>query len=659
MCGICGVVDWNGDKAANLVRLMTPTMRHRGPDDEGFFSSDGTAGRLALGMRRLSIIDLEGGHQPVFNEDGSVAAILNGEIYNFRELRNRLKDRGHQFRSHADSEVVAHAYEEWGVDCVEHFDGMFALAIYDRRKAKTFEHGHLFLARDRLGVKPLYYYADPQLGAGNNASENKRFLFASEVRTLLASGVVPRSISSTALESYLLFGSVGEPMTLVDGVLSLPPGHRMTVDLGPSSCAPKPEAYWTISSDIAANSGNGRSRTQEFRDAVKRVRELMFESVQKHLIADVPVGIFLSSGIDSTSLAALASREIKGVHTFTVSFPDHEFSEAALARQTAHSFGATHQEVALTEDALLNLIDEGVSALDQPSMDGINIFCVSRAARDAGLKVALSGLGGDEVFGGYGTFSRTPVLELIGAVSERVPPTFRSAMANFASAATAATSARAKGDAGRKISALWNDSRSLPHPYFFGRLLFTPPQVARLRKTSKPKNGDALWRHWLEDSIERAGTLDPFTAVTCMESQSYLVNTLLRDTDSMSMANSLEVRVPFLDHHLVEFVTALPAGLKRRKGQTKALLVEAVRDLLPTEVVAQPKLGFTLPWTKWLRGPLRKKVEAGLSEMSPLLSDHLDFGAARGVWNSYLEGTTSWSRPWSLYVLNEWVKKHL
>jgi asparagine synthase (glutamine-hydrolysing) len=713
MCGICGVIDWSeSPDAMALVRRMTPTMLHRGPDDEGYLDSgrpkEDANTRLALGMRRLSIIDLAGGHQPIFNEDGKVGAVLNGEIYNFQELQKQLQDRGHTFRTRSDSEVVAHAYEEWGAECVERFQGMFAIAVYDRRETagRSFEFqvpsselsasrdcGTLFLARDRLGIKPLYYYVEnsefrvsgfefgvkaqvvhhrdtentaaAQRRSGilstkpetRNSKLETRFLFASEVRTLLASGIVPRRLSRDALESYLLFGSVSEPMTLVEGVLSLPPGHRMTIRMSSSAAAPvlKPESYWNIATEVLNNTQsttNGKAKKTDTRAAAARVRTLMEESVRKHLIADVPVGVFLSSGIDSTSLAALASREVSGVHTFTVAFPEKEFNEAALARRTAEKLGTTHQEVMLSGDEMLARLGEAVGALDQPSIDGINTYFVSWSARQAGLKVALSGLGGDEVFGGYSTFSRTAKYQRMASISASVPAGVRSVMAS-------AGGQIMSGDAGRKIAALLNGPHSLPDPFYFGRALFTPTTVAGLMNGATPNGSEPPWWNWLSTSASQARKLDSFAAVSCMEVESYLVNTLLRDTDSMSMAHSLEVRVPFLDHPLVEFVTQLPQKTKVRKGIPKALLVAALEDLLPAEVVKQTKRGFTFPWATWLRGPLRSSIENGFSELSPPLQGMLNAATAQGVWQSYLNGNTSWSRPWSLYVLNEWTRKHL
>jgi asparagine synthase (glutamine-hydrolysing) len=485
--------------------------------------------------------------------------------------------------------------------------------------------------------------------------------------------MVPRQLSRAALESYLVFGSVSEPMTLVEGVLSLPPGHTMTIALRSETPTIEVRPYWNIGARISASStgstadeasdnqqpnakaaSNGHANA-DAKSTSARVRSLLEASVRKHLIADVPVGVFLSGGIDSTSLAALASREVSGVHTFTVAFAEKEFNEAAIARRTAAKFGTTHEEVMLSADEMLARLGEAVGALDQPSIDGFNTFFVSWSARQAGLKVTLSGLGGDEVFGGYSTFRRTPRYQRLATAGAHVPGAVRSAM----SAAISSGGGRfMSGDATRKISALWSSPNSLPDPFYFGRALFTPAQVSSLLTGARSEE-PSLWWQWLAASATEARELDSFAAVSCMEMQSYLVNTLLRDTDSMSMAHSLEVRVPFLDHPLVEFVAGLPREMKLRKGVPKALLVAALDDLLPAEVVNQTKRGFTFPWAQWLRGPLKERIEDGLAELSPALQEALDGESARSIWRDYLAGKTSWSRPWSLYVLNEWVKTNL
>jgi asparagine synthase (glutamine-hydrolysing) len=639
MCGICGAVGFETKETAEAaVRRMMAAMRHRGPDDEGLH----VGSSVAIGMRRLSIIDLAGGHQPVFNEDGTIAVVCNGEIYNFRDLRRQLEALGHVFRTRSDTEVVVHAYEQWGADCVCRLRGMFALAIHEVPDRTDGKSERLFLARDRLGIKPLYY-----------TCVDGTVLFASEVRALLATGRVPRRLSLTALDGYLLFGSVGEPMTLVEGVYSLPPGHRILLDAQRQPREVCPEPYWDFPASATGTSAAGIT---DRRKALDQLRPLLEEAVRLHLFADVPVGIFLSGGIDSTALAALASREQSGVRTFTVVFPEEEFSEAELARRTAKKFGTDHQELLLSGEEMLGRMDDAVAALDQPSMDGINTYFVSGAVQQAGLKVALSGLGGDEVFGGYPTFRLTPRLQKLAALAGWVPRPLRSWGAALASRWG---EHHGRADAARKLAALWREPAQLPHPYFYLRLLFTPEQVTTLRAGKPESDYDLGWRRWLAQSGAAAESLDSFTAVSLLEARSYLVNTLLRDTDAVSMAHSLEVRVPFLDHSVVEFVAKLPPSLKRLRKTPKALLVDALRDLLPSEVISQPKRTFTFPWERWLRGALCEQVAAGITHVPDGLRPLVSTDAFQSVWQAFLEGRTGWARPWSLYVLNQWVRHNI
>lgn len=644
MCGICGVIGLaEPGQGEALVRRMLPKLEHRGPDDEGVLLDLG----LALGMRRLSIIDLPGGHQPIFNEDGSVAVMFNGEIYNFQDLRRRLERAGHHFRTASDTEVIVHAYEEWGENCVERLEGMFAIALADRARGGRAGAPRVLLARDPLGIKPLYYTR-----AGN------ALLFASEVRALLATGAVPRRLSKPALRSYLLFGSVGEPMTLVDGVLSLPPGHRLVIPLGGRIADVRPEPYWDFARAARQSPDPPAS---DLRSVTTRLRSLLEDTVERHLIADVPVGVFLSSGIDSTSLAALAStaqasRAASKVHTLTVVFPEQEFSEAKLARQTAERLGTEHQELLLSGDEMQARLDEALRALDQPSVDGFNTYFVSWAARQAGLKVALSGLGGDEIFGGYSTFPLVPRLQSLSAAGHWVPAPVRAA-----TAAIAERVVRGPRDGTRKLMALWREPEDLPHPYFFSRLLFTPLQASRLMPQNNGADGNlgGLWKDWLEETARSAEQLDDFAAVSCLEARSYMLSTLLRDADGMSMAHALEVRVPFLSHPLVEFVTRLPASLKRDGKTPKALLVGALKELLPDKVVYQEKRTFTLPWERWLRTSLRERVGKSVSNIASPLAEVLDSDAVEGVWGDFLAGRTKWSRAWSLFVLSEWARSYL
>jgi len=388
--------------------------------------------------------------------------------------------------------------------------------------------------------------------------------------------------------------------------------------------------------------------------APRRVRAFLSEAVEGHLIADVPLGIFLSSGIDSTALAALASRKHGGIHTFTVVFPEQDYSEAELARQTAQRLGTDHRELQLAGEDMLARLDEALAAFDQPSMDGINSYFVSWAARQAGLKVALSGLGGDELFGGYSTFRSAPRVESLADLARWIPAPLRSLTAEGLR-----KTSRRRPDAAGKLAAAWNLPDALPHPYFFTRALFTPEGARALRQDAGPGWAATPWWAWLSEAARQANAFDTFAKVSWLEMRSYMVNTLLRDTDAMSMSHSLEVRVPFLDHPLVEYVLALPASVKRGRRIPKALLVEALEDLLPREILAQRKRTFTFPWQNWLRGPLRERVAAGLADWTPVLGEILDRERVAVVWHDFLKGRTSWSRPWSLYVLNEWARKHL
>ena len=332
-------------------------ITHRGPDEDGLL----VAPSAALGMRRLSIIDLSGGHQPVFNESRNVAVVFNGEIYNFPQLRNTLEARGHTFRTASDTEVIVHAYEEWGEQCLRELRGMFAIAIWDARSSGTSgeaaRHAKIFLARDRLGIKPLYY-----------AVAGGAFLFSSEVRSLLASGQIQPRVSPESLEAFLTFGSVIEPSTLVEGIFSVPPGHCISFFADAPPPKPSPKPYWVYSDAVLQHDGPG---PKDFNQAAKQLRPLLEETVQDHLIADVPLGIFLSSGLDSTSLVALASRFKNDLHTFTVVFPEQRYSEATVSRETAKKFKTQHQEILLAPDTLVGQLGDAVKSLDQPTMERV------------------------------------------------------------------------------------------------------------------------------------------------------------------------------------------------------------------------------------------------------------------------------------------------
>jgi asparagine synthase (glutamine-hydrolysing) len=644
MCGICGVVGIGSrERGEMLVRRMMAAMVHRGPDGEGVL----IASPVSCGMRRLSIIDLPGGNQPVWNETNTVALVFNGEIYNFRELRKELESAGHTFRTNSDTEVIVHAFETWGEKCVERLQGMFAFAVIEMPQGPAGRPARVFIARDRMGIKPLYY-----------ALVDDKFFFASEVRALLASGAIPARLSPDALSSYLLFGSVSEPVTLVEGVFSVPPGHYLDIPIlqesVPAVTTVTPQPYWNAAKERERRQAPAAAGSVGSPQA--RVRSLLEQAVASHFIADVPVGVFLSSGLDSTAIAAIASRTQKSIHTFTVAFPDLEFSEAEKARRTAERLGTEHSECTLSGDEMLARLDEAVASFDQPSMDGINTYFVSWAARRAGLKVALSGLGSDELFGGYTSFDATSKVRRLASAARWVPKPLRRWTAPQSGAARLAGSSP---DALRKASAAWLDPFALPHPYYFTRSLFTPQVVSGWLHRDGNSWVMTKWGKWLAEVGNEARSMDEFTGVSWLELRSYLVNTLLRDTDAVSMHHSLEVRVPFLDSSLVEYVLSLSESQKRNPAQPKALLVAALGELLPKDLVAQPKRTFTFPWENWMRGALRERIAAGLGDWSPALEPFLRGENVRQVWTDFLASRTTWSRPWSLYVLNEWVKRNL
>ena len=624
-------------------------MLHRGPDGQGFLIGDARASGLALGMRRLSIIDLAGGQQPIWNETHDVAVIYNGELYNYRELRERLTLLGHRFATSSDTEILVHAWEEWGEECLTELRGMFAFALLDLRGRFAIAP-LLFLARDPLGIKPLYY-----------AQTAEGFAFASEVRALLASGIVPKQISQDALTSYLLFGSASEPISLVEGVFSLPPGHRMLLYVPERRRVPRARPWWDPQT---SPSGRDTRKPRDLDSAAKKLRPLLEDTVRAHLIADVPVGLFLSSGLDSGAIAALAARAQAGIRSFTLSFPGTSYDEASLARKVAEKCGTRHTEVPLDGAAMLARIEEAVAGLDQPSMDGINTYLVSWAAREVGLKVALSGLGGDVLFAGYASFANTALLQRLTRLAWFVPRPLRRAVAPLL---VSAFETRLSRDAASKAVAAWTDPDRLPHSYFYARALFPPSQLERLteprfRPSTVGADGVTLeptWLGWLDRTASEARKLEPVAATSWMEMRCYMASTLLRDTDSVSMARSLEVRVPLLDTPLVEFVSSLPDAARHRPGTQKALLVGALDGLLPEEMLGKPKRTFTLPWEEWLRGPLRPRLETSFGNIAPTLSPHLRAEGVRAVWSAFLEGKTSWSRPLALYVLNEWCRHHL
>jgi asparagine synthase (glutamine-hydrolysing) len=629
MCGICGALGF--DTASQTVRLMNRTMVHRGPDSDGFLDD----GPVALGMRRLRIIDLRTGDQPLYNEDRQVALVLNGEIYNFRGLRSELEALGHRFASATDAEVAVHAYEQWGRECLPRLRGMFALALYDRRGRAVGQAGRVLLARDRLGIKPLYLWHD-----------GRRLAFASEVRALLASGLVRRTLSTAGLYTFLAFGSVQEPLTLVEGVVSLAPGSWLQVEVEGGALRVESGSYWRPPVDGQRDPEPGQ------------VRHWLADAVGSHLASDVPLGAFLSGGLDSGAIVALGSEALKDpLQVFTLAFDGWPGDERDLAAQTARKWHSDHRVRVLAPGEVLAELPQAVAAMDQPTVDGINTWYVAREARRAGLTVALSGLGGDELFAGYASFRLVPRLRRMQRALGWLPK------GSYLEHLLARLPGQGSGQ--RKVGALIAGGMFFDHAYFAVRSLFTPDQVRGLLSPgaaeSLDNRGAALreWRQYVQEQISRAQEYDPIGEVSWLELSQYMRSTLLRDADAMSMAHSLEVRVPFVDHLLVERI--LPIGGERKlDGQgPKPLLAGALQGGLPPEITAANKQTFTFPFERWLHQEWAPIVGYGLGHLPEGLAQHLDGAAVLRLWSEFERGQANWPRVWALYVLAEWVRRNL
>jgi asparagine synthase (glutamine-hydrolysing) len=639
MCGIFGIVAHKTNLPADVLESATQLLAHRGPDDSGTIVISESAPepvKIGLGSRRLAILDLSPlGHQPMHDSATGNWIVYNGEIYNFRDVRKELEQAGAEFISHSDTEVLLKAYARWGAECLAKFRGMFAFALWDARR-----HA-LFLARDPMGIKPLYY-----------AQSGPYFLFASEVRTLLGTGLVPRRIEHSGLLNYLTFGSSYDPLTIIEGIQALPAGHSLTWQHGVLS----ESAFWDLvdektthsSENTAAVSGNGH------RCAAATLQPRLEESVRQQLVSDVPVGIFLSGGIDSSSLVSIVSRGGVTPSTFSIVFREADFSEAEHSRAVARKFRTDHHEITVSQNDLLAAIPDALRAMDLPSVDAINTFFVSRETRAAGVKVALSGLGGDEVFAGYSNFRAVPRMERFARWWNHVPRAARTSLGSAFAFISADT------DQSRKLTSFMRDNGRILHPYFLTRMLFTPTKCDRLFPAADAKvveRAMASQRATLEPSL----ALDPVNRVSYLESRCYMLNTLLRDADFMSMSQGLEVRVPLIDHQLTKAVLSSPGAEKLSGNMPKQLLVKALADSLPDSVVHRPKRGFTLPFEHWMRRELRSEVETVLTrkmEEGPL-AGVLNPGEVRHVWHDFLRGTTSWTRPWSLFVLHRWCERHL
>ncbi len=615
MCGIAGITKFKegigpGDVA--VMEKMTAAQRHRGPDDSGMYND----AHAAIGHRRLSIIDISAaGRQPMANETGTVWVVYNGEIYNYRELGRELAIAGHEFSSQSDTEVLLHGYEEWGEDgLLRRLRGMFAFALYDKSRRR------LILARDRLGIKPLYYSVNEETG---------RLGFASEVKAL--SGMVALETDRQALAGFLLLGSVPSPLTISSGVRCLPPGELLIADAG----GVRTRRYWDlVFTEPPAPDADASGRSI----IVAALKEALRDSVARHLVSDVPVGIFLSGGVDSAGLVALARPVQERLKTVTIAFDEAEFDEADQARAIAERFETEHHELRVGGADFVRELPRILAAMDQPSNDGVNSYFVAKAAREAGLTVVLSGTGGDELFWGYRHYHlmqrNRSALELLTGMPAGV---------RKACIAGAVAYGRLRGrEPFMRLAGL--GPAVSPESLYVAFRGFFPSQQARELLGAGESEMDSL----VEDSFARLAPLANGThanGVNYIEMKRYLHDQLLRDTDAFSMAHSVEVRVPYLDDEVVALASRIPAIWKTNGAVNKPLLVDAIGDPLVARASRRVKRGFSFPLGKWM------KERTGLMREVAMRTDLLDRKTVGSMWSAFEKGRLHWSRAWSLVVL--------
>ena len=652
MCGIAGAVRFVPQGApsspglAGLVERISAAQRHRGPDGDGLWQSSGQ--EVVFGHRRLAVLDLsEAGAQPMIDADSGCAVTFNGEIYNFAEIRRDLEALGETFRSSGDTEVVLKAHKRWGIDAVKRFRGIFALALWDPRARAV------HLVRDPLGIKPLYWTVSRDAASGGEV-----VLFASEVRALLASGAVPRRLDPAAVASYLWHGFVVGPHTIVEGVHLLPAATILTLEAGAGG-ARRQREYWHLPSSA------------DRRTSVADLREELASAVSLQLVADVPLGVFLSGGVDSSAVAALASRALPGgVHTFSIGFDVPAYDETAYAQRVADAVKSRHTRCVLTEESFHEQLPDAFTAIDQPTFDGINTYFVSRAARGAGMTVALAGTGGDEVFGGYPSFVEIPrmmrtlraagwrylagMVDGAATLGARLASTLSWDLLKVAPPQTrwgkVADVARAGGDA----LGLYQVSYALftreTQTVLADRVV---RQAQREQPHGLPVGVAAAWR-------QRIAGSEPRHAVSSLELSSFVGERLLRDTDAASMAVGLEVRVPLLDHVLAETAAGIDPARRFSPPGRKQLLRDLALSGLDPAIFDRPKRGFVLPIDTWARRRLRAPMEAVFADGELAARAGLRGEALKTLWRSFSEGRKGlyWSRVWALYVLLSWCRTH-
>lgn len=620
MCGIAGVVGPSADVVAAPLARLTRAIAHRGPDDEGTYSGPLGPASVGLGHRRLSILDLSPlGHQPM--SVPGVTLVFNGEIWNHRDLRGRLATRGHRFAGTSDTETLLHWLAEFGHEGLTAVEGMYACAWVDHVA------GALHLARDPFGIKPLYY-----------ARTATGLVFASEVRAILDSGAVPRCADRAGLATLLAFGAVQAPHTIVEGVREFPAGHRGTFTPDAGLTVAPFFRYPDVRADVTPE------------EAHERVWELTDRAVASHLMSDVPVAVLLSAGIDSQLIAAAAARHAVGLQSFTLGFDeDRETSEVGEAAAIAKRHGLSHTAVWLGERDCLAATAAWVRDLDQPSIDGLNVYIICRAVRQAGIKVALSGLGGDETFGGYPSFTDAPRLKRLVRRVSWLPRSGRSALAGVLGGRRGAT-------VREKLRDILTGPPDLRSIYLQRRRLLPNRTLAQLGLRPEELGLD---RDFQPPAPAAPAAGDEVTEISRLECHIYQGNMLLRDADATSMAHGLELRVPFLDQKLAEYALALPGHIKLPTGRAdKHLLREVLGRKLGVQVNAAQKRGFVLPISRWLRGPLADLAEAALARVRG--TGLLERAAIDQIWDGFCAEPDSpaWSRAFVFVALGSYLENH-
>jgi asparagine synthase (glutamine-hydrolysing) len=633
MCGICGVLSFNGSFSVeqSVVEQMTELLSHRGPDDGGLWV--GGDDRVALGHRRLAIVDLSPqGRQPMTNEDGRLWITFNGEIYNHRELRKGLEDRGHQYRSQTDTETILHLYEEDGAHCVDRMHGMFALAIWDRAERT------LFMARDRLGVKPLYFH-----------HSSRGVVFASEVKAILKHPGITAELNEEAFHHYLSFGCAPSPTTLFRGIHKLAPAEWMRVSADGHLTR---ETYWTPFS-VTAQEDVARMEEPE---QEARLLELLRDAVGKRMMSDVQFGVFLSGGIDSsTNVALMSERMSDPVRTYSVGFADGRLrSELPDAERVARWFGTDHHSVVLTQQDLLDFMPKLAWYADEPVADWVNLplYYLAELAREDRTAVVQVGEGADELLHGYGSYMRARRLdERYAGLLATLPDRVRRGIARSAEEA-----ARRVGR-GATLSAFVSETARGRLPFWGGHVVFREFQKSRLLANtngSRADSHDVVKTLWCEAQILHP-SVDILQRMTYLELGNRLAELLLMRVDKMTMAASVEARVPFLDHKLVEFAMALPPEMKVRGSDGKHVLRRAVGHLLPPGTSHRPKQGFSAPVSEWFRGPVGEQARAAMATSSLRDAGILNWNEVERLWSAHRARHGDWGvQLWTLYTAAVW-----